>query len=468
MRFDAEKKTFEDPGKFGKIALIVGIVGVVVSLAGLFINREQFFFSWLVSFAFWMSLGLGALFFVMIHHITGAVWSVVVRRIAESVMMTLPVMAIFVIPVFIGMSDLYEWKRIICDGHATAQDHVERVSFIPAAHAETGADAHTVDAGKSHHAEVDPNPEAHGMDAAHGGDHETMAAHGEGHDDHGHAAHMALIREKAGYLNTPFFIARTVIYFIAWSLLGFMLWKTSVRQDSEGFDPAQKKRFRTISAPGIIVFAMTTTFAAFDWLMSLMPAWYSTIYGLYYFAGGIMGIMALLSIITVLLNKKGVLKETITVEHFHDMGKLLFAFMVVWGYFAFSQYLLIWYANIPEETVFYHQRWVGDWKAVSVVLAVLGFVVPFILVMSRSAKRNIGILMFWGFYLLVFHWVDLYWNVMPIHKPESAVPSWLDLTTMVGIGGVFLWAFWSRFTKQAAIPVNDPKLPNSAEFINPY
>ncbi len=393
MKFDSTTYTFTDKGNTGKIALIVGVIGLAVSLVGLFVNAGQFYFSWLIAFAFWISIGLGGLFMTMVHHLTSAVWSVAVRRIGEAVMSALPWMTLLAIPLLFGLDKLFIW---------TDANHV--------------------------------------------------------------AADVALTK-KAGYLSVPFFIVRSVIYFAVWALLAFLLKRTSLAQDKQWTEERAKK-FVVISGPGMIAFALTATFFCFDWIMSLQPLWYSTIYGLWFFAGGITTVMAFYSIVVLRLRNNNVLSETITVEHQHDIGKLLFAFLVFWGYMHLSQYLLIWYANLPEETAFYKDRWGAGWTTMSWILIIGGFVIPFILLMGRSAKRSSASLITFAVWMFLVHWVDLYWNIMPVFHTETVVLSWMDLTTLLGMGGIFVWLFWMNFTKHPAVPITDPKLDASIKMVN--
>ncbi len=432
MQFDNSTYKFQDSGKFGRTVLIIGVVGLILSLIAMFVDRSRFLFSWLTAFTFWVSIGFGGLFFVMLHHSVNATWSVVLRRMSEAVMMALPILLIFALPIFFGMSEIYEWVDI-------NKPHGN----------ERHAQLNLINQAVASEVEITTTDEAE-----------------EHQSDNAHQAHIDLVGKKAGFLNVPFFIIRTLIYFAIWTFLAIMLWRISIRQDKEGYHESQTKKLRMISAPGIIVYALTVTFAGFDWMMSLMPAWYSTIYGLYYFAGGLVAVLAFFAVVAVTLNKNGILNEVITEEHYHDIGKLMFAFMAVWAYFAFSQYLLIWYANIPEETIYYHQRWVGSWKIVSVLIPIAHFCIPFVLLMSRHVKRNVGALRFFAVWLLVMHWVDLYWNIMPIFQPKTAMLSWMDLTSMMGIGGIFLFIFWKHFTQNAVITINDPKLAKSISFEN--
>jgi hypothetical protein len=387
------KHYFSDTKHFIKPSLIAAAIGLAASAAGLMMNSAEFFFSYLTAYMFWTSLTLGGLFFVMLHHISGAVWSTVLRRLMESLMQTVPIMAILFIPIAFGIHDLYHWSH---------------------------ADAVAAD---------------------------------------------ALLQKKEAYLNIPFFLIRTLIYFSIWFLLAHFLYKTSIQQDQE-FRSEQIKRLRTLSAPGIVLFALSITFASFDWLMSLDPHWYSTIFGLYFFAGSFLSATAFLVIVAQSLRTKGYLKATITTEHFHDLGKFLFAFTIFWGYMAFSQYFLIWYANIPEETIWYLHRWEGSWKILTLLLVFGHFLIPFMGLMTRASKRNLTYMKIMSFWILLMHYIDLYWIIMPIRYEHGIQPSWMDFATIIGVGGVFLWFMWSKFWGQAMVPVNDPNLDESIRLVN--
>lgn len=393
MKFDAKTYRITEGGKVGQIALTVGVVGLALAAIGFFTDREHFFFAYLTAFTFWVTISLGALFFTMLQHLTGASWSIVLRRIAENLMAPLPWMFLLFIPILFGMHDLYHWS----------------------------------------HADV--------------------------------VANDALLQKKAGYLNTTFFSIRAVIYFLVWSGLAHLLYKTSISQDS-GHREEHWKKMKAISAPGMIIFAITTTLAGFDWLMSLEPHWYSTIFGVYFFCGGLWAVLAVLALMMSFLQKQGILKSEITVEHYHDVGKLMFAFTIFWTYIGFSQYFLQWYANIPEETIWYLDRWVGSWKAVSMIILFGHFVLPFTVLIFRGVKRSPKLLFILGFYFLAMHWVDHYWMAFPTLYADGAHFSWIDIATVAGIGGVFVWAFWSKLVKNPIIPVADPKLGESLNFKN--
>ncbi|MEW5702327.1 MAG: hypothetical protein AB1792_08880 [Candidatus Zixiibacteriota bacterium] len=373
----------------GRRALLLGFVGLVLCGVGMALDAPRFLQAYLTAYVFWVSIGLGALFFVMLHHLIGSQWSIVLRRITETVMFSLPLMAVFFIPIAFGLPLLYRWG----DPEAVAADHI--------------------------------------------------------------------LQHRSVYLNAAFFIARTLLYFIIWFLLSYRLYKWSLDEDS-GYDEARRARMRRLSAVGMVLFAFTVSFAAFDWLMSLDAHWYSTIFGAYVFAGSVMAALCFLTLSVMALKRRGLLADIVTVEHYHDLGKLIFAFTIFWAYMAFSQYMLIWYANIPEETVWFAERWTGSWKTVSLLLVFGHFVIPFVLLMPKMMKRRPSFLMAIGLWLLVIHWVDLFWLVLPSLQHEGAVLSWMDPVAMLGIGGVFCGLFWRRLARHPLVPLGDPRLDASS------
>lgn len=389
----AEQFKLPESLKPGKIALIVGGAGLLLSAVGFFLDAKQFYHSYLAAFVFWTTIALGGLFFTMLHHLTGATWSVVLRRFSEAIMVILPVLAILFLPIIPGMHDLYHWTH----EEAVAADHI--------------------------------------------------------------------LQQKEPYLNIPFFLIRAVFYFGVWFLLARTLKKYSTQQDNAP-EPSLTDKMRRFSAPGMLLFAVTLTYAAFDWLMSLNPHWYSTIFGVYIFSGSLLSVLAFILLAALYLRGKDVLQSVITLEHYHDLGKLLFGFTVFWAYIAFSQYMLIWYGNIPEETEFFLQRWEGSWKYVSMVIVFFHFALPFLILVTRAAKRNLALMKVMGFWFLIIHYVDIHWIVMPTLHTEGFSLSWIDFTTLIGIGGLFVWYFWKQFAQQATVPINDPKLQSSIQFTN--
>jgi hypothetical protein len=374
----------------GAVCAVLGAAACAILGAA---NPKQFFFSWLVSFLFFLSLALGALFFVLIQYATSGGWGIVLRRIGEITFATLPVMAALFLPVVLGLRDLYSWSAP------------------------------------------------------------------------GAAAHDALLRWKAPYLNVPFFLVRAALYFGIWSFIALLYYLGSRRQDATGA-AGLSARLRRLAGPAIIVLALTQTFASIDWIASLTPHWYSTIFGVYFFSGAFVGFIALLSVVAVAMRRAGLLDTVITAEHLHDIGKLLFAFIAFWAYIAFSQFFLVWYGNLPEETIWYKARIEGSWLQVSVLLMAGHFVVPFFYLMGRTVKRTGATLAVGGVWLLAMHFMDLYWQVMPTLHPGGVRPSALDLAALVAVGGCFLAASSWLMRRQALVPLRDPRLAESLAFEN--
>jgi hypothetical protein len=374
------------------VLAVLGLGGsLALGLAGE--SRPQLWHSWLVGSLFVLSIALGALFFVLVHHATQAGWGVVVRRIAEDVMATLPFLALLFVPLLFGMGDLFHWSH----AEAVKQDH--------------------------------------------------------------------LLHHKEPYLNVPFFLIRTALYFVVWSALALWFGRQSRLQDATG-DHEITRRMRKMSAPGLILFALTVTFFAFDWLMSLDPHWYSTIFGLYFFAGSAMGFFAFLSLLVIAGRRSGLLAAVTNDEHQHDIGKLLFTFVSFWAYMAFSQYMLIWYANLPEETSFFFKRMAGSWSTATIVLGLGHFIVPFFFLLPRTVKRSAAALAAASVWLLAMHLLDLYWLVMPNLHPAGMALGLLDVAAVLGCCGVFLAAFGLALKRQALVPLRDPRLPESLTFEN--
>ncbi len=279
------------------------------------------------------------------------------------------------------------------------------------------------------------------------------------------AEHDALLRWKEPYLNTPFFLIRAALFFLIWSFIAIVYYRGSSGQDSTG-DHAVSARLRRFAGPSLIVLALTQTFASIDWIVSLTPHWYSTMFGVYFFAGSFVGFIALLSVVSVATRRAGLLDTVISAEHLHDIGKFLFAFTAFWAYIAFSQFFLMWYANLPEETIWFKARMEGSWLTLSLFLMAGHFAAPFFYLMGRSVKRNGATLAAGGAWLLVMHFLDLYWQVMPTLHPEGFRPSVLDVAALLTVGGCFVAAASWLMRRQALVPVRDPRLAESLAFEN--
>ena len=378
-----------------RAGLVAGGAGIAAAgaIAVVADGFDRFLFAWLLNFAFFLSLALGALFMVVLHHLTRAGWSVVVRRLAEGLASTLPLLALLFVPVLLGMKHLYHWS-------------------VPAL-----------------------------------------------------VANDPVLLAKASFLNIPFFVIRWIVYFASWIVTARYFVGRSLAQDTSG-DVGLTVAMQKAGAPAMLIFGLTSTFAAVDLLLSLDAHWYSTIFGVYFFAGCVVAMVAAIILTAYGLQRAGWLHQSITVEHYHDLGKLLFAFVVFWAYIAFSQYMLIWYANIPEETGWLLRRQTHGWDGVGLALILGHFVVPFIALLSRTPKRRPHLLAIAAAWLLAMHWLDLYWVVMPEASAERAGVHAVDVALFVGFGGLFVAAAVRTLRNCSLVPERDPRLAESLHFEN--
>lgn len=289
-----------------------------------------------------------------------------------------------------------------------------------------------------------------------------------------HEVNDPILLKKAWFLSPGFWYGRSFFYLAVWAALGWYLYSTSIKQDSlSGDDKAAERTsmihmIRKVCAAGIPLYGLTLSFGAIDWLMSLQPHWYSTIFGVYYFTAGILAFFAFVTLMSMAAQSSGVLKEAVNTEHYHDLGKFTFGWTIFWAYIAFSQFVLIWYANIPEETEFYMARMEGGWQYISYGLPIAHFFVPFLFLLSRQIKRNRSFLAAGAVWTLIMHAVDMYWLVMPNygahghgpHEPHLS-PSYLDFTALLGMTGVFLAVYGVLLNRNKVVAINDPRLPES-------
>ncbi len=503
----AEREAFLMPerhpwAKAWQYAAGVGALGLIASVAGGWGDR-RFAFSYLFAFQFALTICLGMLFFVLIQHLTSAGWSVTVRRTAELFTTGFVALAVLSVPVFLKRAELFPWWTHV--GHGQAQ----HASALPSRSEGVGARSSITETTQ---AQANPpgaapatgnGPTQHG--ASHGtgqgggrggggshaaGDQDTrtpgaagaagvpgmpgsMAAAGPaggvkhgGRGDPHHVIEEQIMASKTWYLNHGFFAARFVFYFVVWIFLAWRLFSLSTSQDKTR-DPKATVAMQRFAPGATILFALTLTFAGFDWIMSLKPDWFSTIFGVYIFSGAVVSSLAVLILVTMGLRSTGLLRKEINTEHFHDMGKLMFGFNVFWAYIGFSQFMLIWYAGLPEETPFFHMRWdEGPWAWVSLSLVFLHFVAPFLFLISRNVKRRLPMLACGAALLVVMHAVDCYWLVMPNFAQEGFSFHWLDIACVLGVGGVYLAAVFHRMRSTSLIPVGDPRLPRALAFEN--
>jgi hypothetical protein len=264
-----------------------------------------------------------------------------------------------------------------------------------------------------------------------------------------------VLQWKQPYLNVPFFLVRAAIYFAIWNGLAIVLTRWSREQDAEGLQPpGAERRFRVVSAPGLLVYALTITFASVDWVMSLDPHWFSMIFGILFMGG--QGLAALAFVVIVLAAVRDVppFAGVIKPLHFHDLGKLMFAFVMLWAYFSFSQFLIIWSGNLPEEIPWYLERLHGVWGFIAILLVVVQFAAPFLLLLSRDLKRNAARLSTVAMVVLGMRYFDLLWLIKP--GAAGLTLHWMDFAVPAGLFGVWLFVYVAELRKRPALPVHDP------------
>ncbi len=447
-----------------KIAAGVGALGLAGAGAGWSMDPKRFAFSYLFAFIFGLTISFGAMFFVLVERLTAASWSVSTRRTAEFFAAGVPVFALLFLPVLASMTTLYPWLDGKADPvmEATAQAQEEQHA-PPAGHPAVGQG----------HMGGAPGHMTPGAEPAHGhmpgqmpGAATEASASSAANDEAVEIADKDALESKSAWLNKTGWLVRAVIYFIAWSWIGLTFFRLSTSQDGTK-DPKLTLRAQGLAPVATILFGFTLTGAVLDWLMSLLPTWYSTIYGVTIFAGSVVTIYATLILVTLSLREAGLLKSAVNVEHYHDMGKLLFGFLIFWAYTSFAQFMLIWYASIPDETTFFHHRWdVGPWLEVSLAIVVLHFVVPFFILLSRNVKRRTWALRIGATWLIVMHLVEMYWQVMPYYGGGEVSLHWMDLACLVGVVGIYLAVVFYRMTKHPLIPIGDPRLSRSLSFEN--
>jgi len=274
-----------------------------------------------------------------------------------------------------------------------------------------------------------------------------------------------VLKAKSGYLSQNMFALRTVIYFALWSLWAVSIYRQSTKQDSEK-SIRQMHMASKWSAPGLFLAIAIGTMASYDWLMSLEPKWYSTIFGLIRLSGGSLCFFSIMTLVCLSFRRSGILANTITQEHYHDLGKWLFALTAFYTYVSYSQYMLQWYANIPEETAWWRHRMEGSWLTVSLAMPFLRFIIPFFALLCRPAKRSLKMITFIAIWSLIVEYIDLYWVVMPTYYKNGPEPHWLDLATLVTTVSICGLAFWNRFRKHKMVPVGDLRLEQSLHFEN--
>ncbi len=380
-----------------RTALVVGVIGAVLLAWGFTADRQQFYRSYLYAFTCVAMFGLGSLVLTMIHYLTGGFWGLAMRRQLQAGIRTLPLLAVLFIPIAIAV--------------VTHPEHA-------AEHAEGGHE---------------------GVFWLYQWTDSALVAH-----DH-------VLHHKAPWLNVNAFLGRTILYFVIWIALGFSILRAAAKYDETG-DPAYAKRARYISGPGVLIFALTGTGAAFDWMMSLDPKWYSTMYGVIYMVGSALAVMAFGIVFASWVKDHEPFRGYVKGNMFHDLATLMFAMIMLWGYTSFSQGLIIWSGNLAEETPWYLVRTETTWQFVLIALAVFHFAVPFFLLLMRRIKRDSSYVVPVALLLLFMRYVDMYWQVIPVFR-EHLAPAWMDFVAPIALSGLWLAYFMSRLK---ANPVTSP------------
>lgn len=380
----------EDTGKtlsLDRLPLSVGLGGVTLLLIcivpGLG-DKPEFFHSYLVAYLFWIGITLGSVALLMVQHLTGGNWALVIRRILEAGSRTLPLMAVAALPLLAGIRSLYSWSRP---------------------------------------EETDP-----------------------------------VILQKHLYLNPQFFVVRMMVYFAVWFALTFFLNKWSRMEDADEVGSPLWVRMEGLSGIGLVLYGLTVTFASVDWVMSLEPRWYSTIYGLLFMVGQALGALAFAVLMLIWLSDEKPLSEVVRISHFQDLASFLLTFVMLWAYLEFSQYLIIWGGNLSEEIPWYLRRMQGVWGIVGLVLVFLNFALPFFLLLFRNVKRRKHSLLVVATLLLVMRLVDMYWMVLPAFGGGNVGLTWMNIALPLGFGGIWFAYFIWQLRRMPILPVHDQRL----------
>ena len=365
---------------------LVGGVALVAAIFGAFTSPDKFYQSYLFSYLLVLGLTLGSLGLLMLQHLTGGNWGIIIRRPLEAATQNIWLVLLMFVPVVLGMSSLY------------------RAWMDPA------------------HRKAEP---------------------------------LSPLQER--YLTSSGFLVRAVIYFAIWYALIWIFNKWSRRQDVDQENRTLRRQFKLLAGPGIILYVVAMTFASIDWVMSLSPHWASTIYGFIFVAGQAVSAMSLMIAVVVLLSGAEPFRSVLQKRHLHDLGKLLFAFNMLWAYFDFSQLLIIWSGNLPEEITFYRSRLNGGWGVIAIVVLVFQFAVPFLLLLSEDVKRSARLVSKIAMWMIFMRLVDLFWMTRPEFTAQ-AWPTWRDIVVPVALVGLWVGFFARNLKRLPLLPLGDPKL----------
>jgi hypothetical protein len=373
--------------KFGGLParlVIAGAVLLAICVAAGVADKTVFFRSYLVAYLFWIGITLGSLALLMVQHLTGGRWALIIRRILEAGSRTLPLMAVAALPVLVGMKTIYIWSRP---------------------------------------GQTDP-----------------------------------VILAKRLYLNPEFFTVRMIFYFAVWFTLAYFLNKWSKEEDAGSAGLALWMRMEGLSGIGLVIYGFTVTFASIDWVMSLEPQWYSTIYGLLFMVSQALTALAFSIAMLVWLSDREPLSQFVKPAQFQDLSSFLLTFVMLWAYLEFSQFLIIWGGNLSDEIPWYIRRMEGVWGHVGLLLVILSFFLPFFLLLFRHVKRRPRSLLIVAMLILVMRLVDIFWMVLPAFGGGSVRLTWMNVALPLGMGGIWFAYFLSQLQRMPILPVHDPRM----------
>ncbi len=381
-----EYKAPDSVGRVQTAGLAIGGVALVATIFAAVSSPKDFYLSYLFSFLLVLGLTLGSLGLLMLQHLTGGHWGIIIRRPLEAASRNIWLVLLMFVPIIFGMKTLYiAW--------------------------------------------LDPD---------------KLKA-------------TPLSAYQQTYLTTGGFLGRAFLYFAIWGALVWLFNSWSREQDQNPEDRALRRRFKLMAGPGIILYILAMTFAAIDWVMSLSPHWASTIYGFIFVGAQAITAMSFMIIVVAALSSSTPYSEIIQKRHLHDLGKLLFAFNMLWAYFDFSQLLIIWSGNQPEEISFYRTRLYGGWGVVAVIVLLFSFALPFLVLLSRDVKRSAGLITKVAIWMIVFRLVDLFWMTRP-EFTANAMPNWRDIVVPIALIGLWVGFFAFNLKQQPLLPLGDPKL----------
>jgi len=367
-------------------SLVIGVIFSIAAVVGAFFQPDVFIRGYLLSFMAWLGVTLGSMAILMLRHLTGGGWGMVIRRIMGAAMRCIWLMAILFLPIGFMMPRLYVWARpldTIADKHL--REHLQDIT------------------------------------------HTYLTVHG--------------------------FWIRAVIYFAIWLFLIFFLSKWSAEQNQPPVRDNSAK-FKVLAGPGLILYGFTISFAAIDWVMSLDPSWISTIYGLLFLAGQCLSAICFAVVIERILVRYKPMSELLRPDFVHDHGKLILTFVMIWAYFSFSQWLIIWAGNLPEEITWYLKRIHGGWGTVGLFLAVFHFAVPFVFLLSRPFKRDVTRLVWLAVWLMLMRWLDILWNIEGNFSTTLTI-TWADVIVPIAMGGLWLALFFRNLASMPLLPAYD-------------